>query len=88
MLEILKRRLKKGETVRFKVKIVPGSAKNIIAGNLGPDTLKIKIAAAPEKGKANYELTDFLAELFSVRTSQIKIIAGHASPRKIIEISP
>ena len=88
MIEQIKKRLLKGQSVRFKVKIVPGSAKNAVAGALGTDTLKIRIAAPPEKGKANEELADFLAEIFSVRTAQIKIIAGHSSPRKIIEISP
>jgi uncharacterized protein len=88
MIEDIKKRLANGQTVRFKVKIVPGSAKNSLAGMLGEDTLKIKIAAAPEKGKANEELAGFLAEVFSVRTARIKIIAGHTSPRKIIEINP
>ena len=88
MIDEIKKRLLKGETVRFKVKIVPCSAKNAVAGMLGEDTLKIKVAAAPEKGKANEELTDFLAEIFSVRAAQIKIISGHTSPRKIIEIRP
>ena len=88
MLEDLKTRLSKGQTVRFKVKIIPGSAKNTVAGMLGDDTLKLKIAAAPEKGKANEELTDFLSEIFAVKSAQITIIAGHTSPRKIIEIKP
>lgn len=88
MIEELKTRLSKGQTVRFKVKIIPGSPKNALAGMLGEDTLKLKIAAAPEKGKANEELTDFLSEIFRVRSAQITIIAGHTSPRKIIEIRP
>lgn len=88
MLEQIKNLLSKGQTARFKVKIVPGCAKNALTGMLGKDTLKIKIAAAPEKGKANEELAAYLSEVFSVRAAQIKIIAGHASPRKIIEINP
>ena len=88
MLEQIKKRLSAGQTVRFKVKIVPGSARNALAGTLGEETLKIKIAAAPEKGKANEELIDFLTESLSVHASQIRIVSGHTSPRKIIEIRP
>jgi len=35
MIEQIKKRLAKGETVRFKVKVVPGSSRSMIAGTLG-----------------------------------------------------
>lgn len=93
MIEQIKKRLAKGETVRFKVKVVPGSSRNMIAGTLGTDEsgtdiIKIKIAAAPEKGKANAELVDFLAESLSVRKNAVQIVAGHTSHLKTIIISP
>ncbi|RPH39755.1 MAG: DUF167 domain-containing protein, partial [Burkholderiales bacterium] len=48
--------------------------------------LHIKIAAPPDKGKANKELVDFLAETLGIRKSAIQIIKGQASRNKIVAI--
>ena len=75
-----------GSGVVFTVKVVPGSSKTCIAGLLG-GMLKIKIAAPPEKGKANKCLVNFLAETFGVRKNDVKIISGQTNPVKRIQIS-
>jgi uncharacterized protein (TIGR00251 family) len=69
----------------IKVKIIPNAHKNSIEG-FQEDTLKIKIKAPPDKGKANEELIDFLSDIFSIAKSQIRIISGHSSRLKKIEI--
>lgn len=73
------------EGVMFTVKVVPGSSRTQIAGPMG-QMLKIKVAAAPEKGKANDCLVDFLAEKLGVRKNAIAIVSGHTSPVKQIRI--
>ena len=55
---------------------------------LGTDTVKIKIAAPPQKGKANIELVKFLAKGAGVPAKNVSIISGTTSRLKIIEISP
>jgi uncharacterized protein (TIGR00251 family) len=49
--------------------------------------LKIKLAAAPEKGKANQALVEFLADKLGVKKNAIKITSGQTSPVKTIEIT-
>ncbi len=49
-------------------------------------TLKVKIAAAPEKGRANAELCAFLAKHFGVPVSAVTIVSGETSPRKRVRI--
>ena len=79
--------IKQTETgIVFKVKIVPGSSKTAIAGHLDR-MLKIKIAAPPEKGKANNCLIDFLASRLNVKKNAVTIISGHTNPIKQIRIS-
>jgi len=75
-----------GSAVEFIVKVVPRSSKTALTGVLG-DMLKIKLAAAPEKGKANELLIDFLAEALNVKRNAVKITSGHTSPVKTIQIT-
>jgi uncharacterized protein (TIGR00251 family) len=81
-------RLAAKETVTMKVKISAGGGKNEVTGLLGEDTLKIRISAAPEKGKANKELTAFLSDTLGVSRGRIRIVSGQTSPLKTIEITP
>lgn len=67
------------------VKVVPGSSRTAIVG-LYDGALKIKIAAAPEKGKANKELTAFLAKTLNLPKSHVTIIAGHHNAQKQIQL--
>jgi uncharacterized protein len=75
-----------GSSVIFSVKVVPRSSKTAIAGLLG-GMLKVKLAAAPEKGKANESLVEFLAGTLGVKRNTITITSGHTSPVKTIQIS-
>ena len=72
--------------VIFSVKVVPRSSKTAVAGLLG-GMLKIKLAAAPEKGKANESLVEFLADTLGVKRNTITITSGHTSPVKTIQIT-
>jgi len=70
--------------VVFSVKVVPRSSKTSVSGLLG-GMLKIKLAAAPEKGKANESLVEFLAETLGVKRNTITITSGLTSPVKTIQ---
>jgi hypothetical protein len=44
--------------------------------------MKVKVAAAPEKGKANEELRDLLADWFGVPKNHVDLMHGETSQRK------
>jgi uncharacterized protein len=71
--------------VQICVKVVPGSSKTALAGTLG-GMLKVKVAAPPERGKANEALIDFLAQALAVKGSRITLTRGHTQPVKHITI--
>lgn len=71
----------------LRLKVIPRSPKSEFAGVLADGTLKVKIAAPPEKGKANEALVAFLAGHYGVPRAAIKIVSGHGTPRKRIEIA-
>ncbi|MEM3608892.1 MAG: DUF167 domain-containing protein [Candidatus Bathyarchaeia archaeon] len=46
----------------------------------------VGLTSKPERGKANLELIKKLAKHFNVPSTQVKIIAGLKSKRKIVEV--
>jgi uncharacterized protein (TIGR00251 family) len=70
----------------LRVKIIPRSAISEIAGELADGTLKIRIAAPPEHGRANAALVALLSQRFNVARSAVTIVSGHAASRKLIRI--
>ncbi|AKG53881.1 hypothetical protein DGWBC_1229 [Dehalogenimonas sp. WBC-2] len=67
------------------IRIQPGSAQTIVAGRYG-DAIKIKVSAAPERGKANAALIAFLSQQLGVSKDAIDILRGHTSRNKTIAI--
>ena len=67
------------------VKVTPNAARDEITGFAG-GVLSVKIAAPPEKGKANKKLIDFLSDKLGVSKSSIRLIRGQTSRRKVIAI--
>ena len=72
--------------VIFSAKIVPASSRTAIAGLLD-GMVKVKIAAPPEKGKANQLLLSFLAKELGIKTKALSIISGQGSPVKQIKVA-
>lgn len=67
------------------VKVIPNARKNERVEFAG-GALKVRIKAPPDKGKANEALIEFLSGEFSVPKSQIRILSGHSSRLKKVEI--
>ena len=87
LLEQLKSRLNTDRRLSLNVKVIPKSSKNELAGMLDENTLRIKVAAPPEKGKANVELCSFLAQQLGVRQQNVEIVRGHTASHKQIVIT-
>jgi len=69
----------------LSVKVTPSAARSEITG-WRDDALQVKIAAPPEKGKANKELIDFISRTLGIKKSAVAIIKGQTSRNKIIAI--
>jgi uncharacterized protein (TIGR00251 family) len=67
------------------IKVTPGASKNEIL-DAREGRLRVKIAAAPEDGKANAELVSFLAKTLSVAKKDVSIIHGEKSRLKTVAI--
>ena len=71
--------------MRIRVKAQPRSSlQRVVQDKGGP--LKVYLKSSPTDGKANKELCRAIAEFYKVKKSAVKIITGHTSRNKIVEI--
>ena len=72
--------------MRIRVRVKPRAKEERIEG-LSPDgTLVVRVAAPPERGKANERLVRMLAEALGVARSDVRVVAGHKSRDKVVEV--
>jgi uncharacterized protein (TIGR00251 family) len=74
-----------GRMGRLSLKVVPGSSRDEIVGWLG-DSLKVKVKAPPEKGRANEAVIALLADRLGIDASSIAVVSGHGSPAKVVAV--
>ncbi|OGP68638.1 MAG: YggU family protein [Deltaproteobacteria bacterium RBG_16_44_11] len=72
---------KKGLT--FEIQVTPGASRAQIDG-FQDGVLKLKVTVPPVEGAANIACIKLLSEALKLRKSQVKILAGSKSRRKIV----
>jgi|CXWL01.1.fsa_nt_gi uncharacterized protein (TIGR00251 family) len=90
IFESFRNQLEADGLLYLNVKVIPKAQKTeaveILVGPEGEQILKIKVAAVPEKGKANKALCDYLAKIFGVSKSLVSVSQGQTSQRKVVKI--
>jgi hypothetical protein len=69
--------------IQIALKVVPGASRSEVAGPLG-GRLKLRVAAPPERGKANDAVVRLLRAWLGVR--DVEIVAGHGSSEKTVRV--
>jgi len=77
---------RRGDAVRFSVRLQPRASKNEIAGLQGT-ALKVRVTAPPVDGLANEALIELLSRTLNTSRRNVCIVSGHSSRTKLIEIS-
>lgn len=67
----------------LRLKVVPGASRDQLAGSYG-DRLRVKVAAPPEKGKANAAVLSLLARRLGLPARELTITEGETGPRKTV----
>ena len=52
----------------------------------GPDAFRVRVRAAPDRGRANAEIIERLAGHLSVPPSRLTLVRGAASSRKVFRL--
>ena len=71
----------------LNIKIIPNAKNSEFITIMDNWVLKIKIAAIPEKWRANKELISFLSQELRLKKDDITIISGETSQLKRIKIN-
>lgn len=71
--------------VRIAVHITPRANVDQVAGWTG-DALRVRVTAPPIDGRANAALVRLLAGALGIAPSRVRVVAGEASRRKLVEV--
>jgi uncharacterized protein (TIGR00251 family) len=74
-----------GDLLHIDIKAVPGASKTEAAG-IKDKRLRIRLAAAPEDGKANAELCGFLAKFLGCAKKDVVLLRGEKSRLKTVSV--
>lgn len=77
---------RKSAATRFKVRVIPGAAREEFAGLRG-SAVVVRLTAPPVEGAANKELVDMLSETLAVPARDISIVSGQRSRNKTIRVA-
>ncbi|MDP1540182.1 MAG: DUF167 domain-containing protein [Moraxellaceae bacterium] len=73
-------------SVRIDLKVIPSASRDEVVGWLDK-SLKVKVAAPPERGQANKAVIKILAQQLGLPAAQIQIESGSSSQRKSVLIN-
>jgi len=86
-MQTLREQLAREGRLSLAVRVQPKSRRTEWAGQLADGTWKVRLAAVPEKGRANAELVAFLARELDVARSAVEIVAGESSRLKQVKVA-
>ena len=70
---------------RIELTVSPGAARSELVGRHG-DGWRARVAAPPERGRANRVLVELLAEALGVPRDKVTVVAGKTARRKVVEV--
>jgi uncharacterized protein (TIGR00251 family) len=73
--------------VRLTVRVQPGAKQAGLAGRTDDGTLKVRVTAPPEGGRANRAVEELMADTLGVARRQVTVVRGTTARTKWIEIA-
>jgi uncharacterized protein (TIGR00251 family) len=70
---------------RIGVTVSPGASRSELVGRHG-DGWRARIAAPPERGRANEALCKLLAHALEVPRRSVRVVAGQSARAKVVEV--
>jgi uncharacterized protein (TIGR00251 family) len=73
-------------STRLRLRVSPGAGRAAVVGRHG-DGWKVRVTAAPEKGRANEAVLRLLATSLAVPRDAVSLVSGHSGRDKIVELT-
>jgi uncharacterized protein len=74
------------DSTRLRLRVSPGATGAGVVGRHG-EAWKVRVAAAPEGGRANEAVIRLLADTLSVPRDAVTLVSGHGGRDKIVELA-
>lgn len=74
------------DTTRLRLRVSPGSGRSAVVGRHG-DAWKVRVTAAPERGRANEAVLRLLADVLALPRTALTLVSGHGAREKVIELT-
>jgi uncharacterized protein (TIGR00251 family) len=72
-------------STRVRVRVSPGARRTELVGRHG-DAWKVRVAAAPERGRANEAVLDLLSRELELPRRAVSLVSGHAAREKVVRL--
>jgi uncharacterized protein (TIGR00251 family) len=72
-------------SARLTLRVSPGAARSVVVGRHGAGW-KVRVAAAPEDGKANEAVVRLLADTLALPARGVQIVSGRSSRDKTVAL--
>jgi len=70
-------------STRVRLRVSPGARRTELVGRQG-EAWKVRVAAAPDRGRANDAVLDLLSRELELPRSALSIVSGHTAREKVV----
>jgi uncharacterized protein len=71
---------------RLRLRVVPGAGRAGVVGRYGA-AWKVRVTAAPERGRANDAVLELLSATLSLPRGSVSVVSGRGRRDKIVELT-
>ncbi len=74
-----------GAFALLRIKVIPNAPRTVL-GEERAGELVVRVAAPPDKGKANEELVRFLSKRLGIPRSAVELVSGNTARHKVLRV--
>jgi hypothetical protein len=73
-------------TASLRLRVQPGARATGLVGWMADGSLKLKVSAPAEEGRANRAVVELLADTLGVRAAAVRVVRGLSTRGKTVEV--